>query len=209
MMDAIETVSLRQLRALVSIGDTASFTGAAEQLGMSQPSVSHLIRRLEAEVGQTLVVRGREVTLTRQGQALADIARRAILSIDGAVRESRDQSALKSGSVSVAVGHVSAATLLPRILVAFNQRHPNIELIVVDCVVEQIRNKLLSHEADVGLGAVVGSDDSRLSTELLWDGGVSLFMRDDHYLADREASTRRYWPSCPVSSSTPTRRPGW
>ncbi|MFQ6685034.1 LysR family transcriptional regulator, partial [Bordetella pertussis] len=63
---------------------------------MSQPSVSHLIRRLEAEVGQTLVVRGREVTLTRQGQALADIARRAILSIDGAVRESRDQSALKS-----------------------------------------------------------------------------------------------------------------
>ncbi|AOB26546.1 LysR family transcriptional regulator [Bordetella bronchiseptica] len=187
MMDTIESVSLRQLRALVSIGDTASFTGAAEQLGMSQPSVSHLIRRLEAEVGQTLVVRGREVTLTRQGQALADIARRAILSIDGAVRESRDQSALKSGSVSVAVGHVSAATLLPRILVAFNQRHPNIELIVVDCVVEQIRNKLLSHEADVGLGAVVGSDDSRLSTELLWDGGVSLFMRDDHYLADREA----------------------
>src|SRR5690606_22421942 len=162
MMDTIESVSLRQLRALVSIGDTASFTGAAEQLGMSQPSVSHLIRRLEAEVGQTLVVRGREVTLTRQGQALADIARRAILSIDGAVRESRDQSALKSGSVSVAVGHVSAATLLPRILVAFNQRHPNIELIVVDCVVEQIRNKLLSHEADVGLGAVVGSDDSRL-----------------------------------------------
>ncbi|KDB60711.1 transcriptional regulator, LysR domain protein, partial [Bordetella bronchiseptica A1-7] len=41
MMDAIESVSLRQLRALVSIGDTASFTGAAEQLGMSQPSVSH------------------------------------------------------------------------------------------------------------------------------------------------------------------------
>lgn len=60
-------VSLRQLRALIAVGQTASFTVAAEQLGLSQPSVSHLVRRLENELGQPLVVRGRDVRLTSQG----------------------------------------------------------------------------------------------------------------------------------------------
>ncbi len=45
MAEPIESVSLRQLRALVAIGETASFTAAGERLGLSQPSVSHLIRR--------------------------------------------------------------------------------------------------------------------------------------------------------------------
>src|SRR5690606_17807802 len=133
MEEFSDAISLRQLRALVCVGDTASFTGAADQLGMSQPSVSQLIRRLEAELGQSLVVRGREISLTPQGRALADIARRAILSIDNAVGESREQAALKRGSVSVAIGHVSAATLLPQILIAFNHRYPDLNLVIIDC----------------------------------------------------------------------------
>jgi DNA-binding transcriptional LysR family regulator len=191
MEEFVEAVSLRQLRALVSVADSASFTGAAEQLGMSQPSVSHLIRRLEAEVGQTLVVRGREISLTDQGQNIADVARRAILAIDAALRECRDNTSLKAGSVNVAVGHVSAATLLPQILHRFQKKHPEIELTVVDCMVEQIRAKLLSHEADIGLGAVTNVDDSKILIEKLWDCGVSLFMRDDHPLARRTSIDAR------------------
>lgn len=187
MQDPVDTVSLRQLRALVSVAETASFTGAAEQLGMSQPSISHLIRRLEAEVGQTLVVRGREIQLTAQGQSVADVARRAILSIDNVLRECRDLATLKAGSVSIAVGHVSAATLLPQILYRFQKKHPEVELTVMDCMAEQIRTKLLSQEADIGIGAVLVPEDSKILVETVWDSGVSLFMRDDHPLARRSS----------------------
>lgn len=208
MEDSVEAVSLRQLRALVSVADTASFTGAAEQLGMSQPSVSHLIRRLESEVGQTLVVRGREVCLTEQGRALADMARRAILAIDAALHECREKTLLKAGSVSVAVGHVSAATLLPQILDRFQKKYPNIELRVIDCMVEQIRSKLLSHEAEFGLGAVVAAEDSKILVETLWDSGVSLFMRDDHLLAGRDAIDARVLAELPCIQLNPN-APAW
>jgi DNA-binding transcriptional LysR family regulator len=208
MEETGEAVSLRQLRALVSVSDTASFTGAAEQLGMSQPSVSHLIRRLEAEVGQTLVVRGREICLTRQGQVIADVARRAILAIDSALRECRETTSLNAGSVNVAVGHVSAATLLPQILHRFQARHPNIELTVVDCMVEQIRGKLLSHEADIGLGAVTGTEDSKILIEKLWDSGVSLFMRDDHRLARHASVEARVLAELPCIQLNPN-APAW
>lgn len=207
-MDNVEEVSLRQLRALVAVGTTASFTGAAEMLGMSQPSVSHLIRRLETELGQALVVRGREISLTQQGQAVADIARRAILSVDNALKDCREQSSLKAGSVSVAVGHVSAAALLPRILMEFRARHPALELIVVDCVVEQIRAKLLSHEVDVGLGAVSGTDDSKMLVETLWEGNVALFVRDDHPLASRKAVDAKVLADLPCIQLNPN-APAW
>ncbi|CAB5512424.1 HTH-type transcriptional regulator GltC [Achromobacter anxifer] len=186
MENSAEAVSLRQLRALVSVADTASFTIAADQLGLSQPSISHLIRRLENEVGQALVIRGREVSLTAQGRALADMARRSIMTIDSALKECRDQSQLRTGSVSVAVGHVSAATLLPQILHAFHAQHPALEMQVVDCMVEQIKNKLVSHEADLGIGAMVEGGDTQIMLENLIDGSVHLFMRDDHPLAARK-----------------------
>lgn len=176
-------VSLRQLRALIAVGQTASFTVAAEQLGLSQPSVSHLVRRLENELGQSLVVRGRDVQLTSQGARIADVARRALLSIDTALHESKSQSALTSGSVSVAVGHISAAVFLPKILYRFKRMHPTIELIVTDCMAHEIKGKILSHEVDVGLGAIVSLHDSQITTEKVFDSRLALFARKDNSLA--------------------------
>lgn len=179
-------VSLRQLRALIAVGQTASFTVAAEQLGLSQPSVSHLIRRLEAELGQALVVRGRDVKLTPEGAHIADVARRALLSIDTALQESQDQAALKSGSVSVAVGHMTAAVLLPRVLNHFKRAHPTVELIITDCMAHEIKAKILSHEVDLGLGAVSSSRDSQIATETVFESRVALFVRTDSALTRTE-----------------------
>ncbi|ARP80763.1 LysR family transcriptional regulator [Bordetella genomosp. 8] len=203
MEDTSEPVSLRQLRALIAVGDSGSFTGAAEQLGMSQPSVSHLVRRLEAELGQTLVVRGRDACLTPQGRAIVDVARRAVLSIDGVLRECRDMTQLKAGSVNVAVGHVTAATLLPEILRRFHKKHPELEVTVVDCVVDHIRAKLLAHEADIGLGALIAPDDSKLVVENLWDCGMALFVRDDHPLARRASVDARILAELPCIQLNP------
>ena len=72
---------------------------------------------------------------------MVDAARRAILAIDSSIQECREHSDLKQGKVMVAVGHVTAATLLPHILLEFRQRHPQLDLIVVDCMVQQIRTR--------------------------------------------------------------------
>jgi DNA-binding transcriptional LysR family regulator len=185
--DMLASVSLRQLQALVSVGQTASFTVAAEQLGLSQPSVSHLIRRLEHQLGQPLVVRGRDVRLTSAGAHLADVARRSLLTIGTALIESRNQAALRSGSVSVAVGHISAAILLPLVLTRFKREHPNIELTITDCMAHEVKGKILSHEVDLGVAAVSSLHDSQITTEDIFDSRMALFMRQDSALAAMSA----------------------
>jgi DNA-binding transcriptional LysR family regulator len=62
--NANDDVSMQQLRALAAIADTGSFTLAAEALQLTQPAISHLVRRMEEQLGQPLVVRGRRIRLT-------------------------------------------------------------------------------------------------------------------------------------------------
>ncbi|MDB5799045.1 MAG: lysR family transcriptional regulator [Paucimonas sp.] len=187
MSELRENVSLQQLRTLVAVDECGSFTLAAERLGLSQPAVSHLVRRLENEVGQALVTRGRQVRLTRNGRALADTARRAILAIDSSLNECRSQTGLKTGSVVIATGHVTAASLLPAILAAFGQAHPGIATSVEDCTVERIKTRLLSQEADLGMGALDGIGDSELVTEARFAGALDVFVHAGHPLARRQS----------------------
>ena len=77
-----EEISLQQLRALAAVADTGSFTLAAEALQLTQPAISHLIKRMEHELGQPLVVRGRRIRLTNAGQMMVDTAVRALRLID-------------------------------------------------------------------------------------------------------------------------------
>jgi DNA-binding transcriptional LysR family regulator len=204
--EALAGVSLRQLRALVAVGQTASFTVAAEQLGLSQPSVSHLVRRLETQLGLTLVVRGRDVQLTAAGAHIADVARRSLLTIGTALLESRDQAALRSGSVTVAVGHMSAAILLPLVLARFKREHPTIELTITDCMAHEVKGKILSHEVDLGLAAVSSLRDSQIATEEVFNSDMELFVRHDSALArarEVEAAVLAEVPCIQLNPSAP------
>jgi DNA-binding transcriptional LysR family regulator len=49
--NATEEISLQQLRALAAVAETGSFTLAAEAMQLTQPAISHLIKRMEEELG--------------------------------------------------------------------------------------------------------------------------------------------------------------
>jgi DNA-binding transcriptional LysR family regulator len=79
-------VSLRQLRAFLAVALTRSYTGAAAELGVSQPAVTRLVASLEGELGVRLVERStRRVELTMVGRDFLDRVRPAVLGIDRAV----------------------------------------------------------------------------------------------------------------------------
>src|SRR5690348_17485163 len=78
---AAPDIELRHLRYFVALADAGSFTHAAEQLLIAQPTLSQQIRRLEELVGTRLLQRRREgLQLTRAGAVLLD-ASRAVLSL--------------------------------------------------------------------------------------------------------------------------------
>lgn len=180
-----EEISLQQLRALAAVADSGSFTLAAEALQLTQPAISHLIKRMEHELGQPLVVRGRRIRITNAGQMMVDTAVRALRLIDESVHACRSQSQLREGRVVLAVGHLTAAALLPPLLGRFSRQHPALATTLMDSTADQMISRILSQEADLGFGSDIGQKHSELATEPLFIERMALFVRDDHPLAQR------------------------
>ncbi|MBO0883765.1 MAG: LysR family transcriptional regulator, partial [Mycobacterium sp.] len=115
------------LRTFVVVAQTLSFTQAARQLGLSQPTVSQHVRRLEEQAGRQLLLRDtRAVTLTDNGEAMAGFAR-TILAANDAATSYFTGSAMR-GRLRFGAADDLALTQLPRILRDFRQLYPQINL---------------------------------------------------------------------------------
>ena len=115
------------LKTFVTVAETLSFTGAGQLLGLSQPTVSQHIRRLEAEAGRTLVVRDtREVRLTDNGDAMLGFARTILAAHDQA--SSYFTGSAMRGRLRFGSADDLALTQLPQILRDFRQLYPHINL---------------------------------------------------------------------------------
>lgn len=201
--NATEEVSLQQLRALAAVAETGSFTLAAETLQLTQPAISHLIKRMEEEIGQPLVVRGRRIQLTSAGQVMVETAVRALRLIDESVDACRSQSQLREGRVVLAVGHLTAGALLPPMLGRFSQKHPTLATTLLDSTAEQMISRLLSQEADLGFGSDIGQKHSELATEPLFTERMALFVREDHPLAQRVVVDAKHLEALPFIHVNP------
>lgn len=97
-------VELRHLRCLVAIADAGGFTGAAAELGVTQPSVSRALAALEDALGVRVLRRTRrEVVLTAAGERVLARARRVLAEVEDLAREAR------SGHGRLRLGHAWAA----------------------------------------------------------------------------------------------------
>lgn len=118
------------LRVFVLASRLGSFTAAADELGMTQPAVSHSIKRLETAIGERLLHRSRTgVRPTVVGEELLSSVAPAFEAIDRAVAAAAGHA--RDAAVSISVS-TSLATwwLLPR-LPEFKRQHPDVELRLV------------------------------------------------------------------------------
>jgi LysR family glycine cleavage system transcriptional activator len=119
--------SLNALRMFEAVARRASFTQAADELGVTQAAVSRQIKRLEEELGGALFVRHhRAIELTIEGNRLYDAVRRGFDEIGAAADEMQTSGDDETLSVSVSP-YFSSAWLTPR-LPSFFRLHPRINL---------------------------------------------------------------------------------
>ena len=110
-------LTLRQVRAFIAVAELAHFTRAGERLGLSQSSVSTLVRELEDNLGLRLFDRHtRMLRLTQAGAEVLPLARKALADLDRAFGSSQDLRSLGRGRVKVAAASLQAALLLPRVI---------------------------------------------------------------------------------------------
>jgi DNA-binding transcriptional LysR family regulator len=115
------------LRAFVAVKETGSFTRAARRLNLTQSAVSHQIRRLEEQVGRSLLYRTtRSVTLTQDGMDFLRHAEQILYSLDALNR--RFQSSPVSGVVRFGVPENFIGDRLPTLLCQFARTYPAVQL---------------------------------------------------------------------------------
>jgi DNA-binding transcriptional LysR family regulator len=122
-------VELRHLRSFVAVAEERHFGRAAERLHMAQPPLSQQIRRLEAELGATLLHRTtRSVELAPAGEVLLARAREILAAVDGAAEDARRAARGEFGRL--AVGFTGSATyaLLPQVAAALRSALPGVVL---------------------------------------------------------------------------------
>jgi len=120
--------TLRQLEIFLKVAEVGGIALAAEQLHLTQPSVSIQVRKLADAVGMPLYeVIGRRLKLTEAGRQVAGAAREILTTLDRLSGSLNDLKGLQAGTLRIAVDN-SAKYFLPQLLGPFCRRHPGVEV---------------------------------------------------------------------------------
>ncbi|MGN6728537.1 MAG: DNA-binding transcriptional regulator OxyR [Rhodanobacteraceae bacterium] len=180
-------MNLRDLRYLVALAEHRHFGRAATASHVSQPTLSTQIRKLEEELGVTLVERTpRRVLLTETGREIVARARDVLHEVEqirGIARRTRDPEA---GSVRLGIFPTLGPYLLPHVVPEVRKRFPKLELLLVEEKTGEVLRRLREGKLDAGVLALPIHDDT-LQSEFLFEEPFLLAAPKDHPLAQRSA----------------------
>jgi DNA-binding transcriptional LysR family regulator len=182
-------MEMTQLEFFLQVVAEGSFSKAAERVGRTQPAVSIAVRRLEEEVGAPLFDRSQKTpTLTEAGAVIQDYARRILSLRDqarGAVSELR---ALRRGLVRVGANESTSLYLLPQVILAFRDRHPEVKVEIYRHHSERLPREVLQGNVDFAVLAFEPEDRDLDSFCVLRDE-LALILNPAHPLSSREEVT--------------------
>ncbi|MEX1220926.1 MAG: LysR family transcriptional regulator [Idiomarina sp.] len=174
----MKQLSLDELRAFVSVIELQSYTAAGQLLGRSQPAISLQLRRLEEQLGASLLNRQRgRIQLTQAGQDVLDIARQ-LLGLNDQLLARFEQHAL-SGRVRLGIPSEFASKLLPQLLGQYTQSYPNVALEVTSALSKDLLAQRTTQKFDLVIALQEPTEKPAghvlKQEELVWVGRQSDF----------------------------------
>jgi DNA-binding transcriptional LysR family regulator len=170
MMGAMyESVTLDQLRALVTVVEQGNFSAAARKLRRVQSAVSTSMANLEQHLGVAIWDRSTKVAkLTPQGQAVLLVARRILAETDGLRELTASMAAGLEPRVLLCVDALFPLQALLDLCAAFSTEFPTVDLRIDTQVMLAVTDRVLSGSATLGvvspLGLVAGVERQRLAS---------------------------------------------
>lgn len=189
-LDLLGNLSFRRLAHFVAVAETGTFSRAAERLFMSQSAVSDSVTELERLLGAQLLIRtrGRGISLTSTGVTVLATARTLL-------NEATELNHLAHGRDGELVGPLSigcfvtlAPTVLPGLLIDYEQRHPKVTLDFSEGAQDALEHRLMTGELDVAI-----MYDLDLTTDLdrvvLYESSAYALFGSDNPLAGQSSVT--------------------
>ncbi len=176
------------LQFFLSVQNSLSFSKAAEELYVSQSTLSKNIRSLEEELGVELFERTtRKVRLTKAGGELVPFARQMVdtyKEMNGVLKQYRKTEKNVIRLVTFPVMHLYGLSTL---LAEYQKQHPNIRLIISEADMNLTMKKLILNDVDIALVRDVGLEDiSNYQIHHMFDDEIVLICDEKHAFAGRD-----------------------
>lgn len=150
-------MNLKQLEAFVYVAEGRSFSKAAKELYLTQPTVSAHISSLEKELNVRLFVRNtKEVNLSDDGRKLYEYAKEMV-ELENKIAEyfGAGEDGEESTGITIAASTVPSQYLLPKVLMRFNEKYPKEQLKLIETDSSKVVTQIIDHAADVGFTGTV------------------------------------------------------
>jgi DNA-binding transcriptional LysR family regulator len=154
-------MDVRDLQVFLSVAKHLNYTRAAEEINLSQPSVSVRMRQLERDLGSKLFEQlGKKIALTEAGHLLVPYAIRIIAAMSDARDAINELKGLERGLLRIGASTTPGMYLIPQTLAHFKRRYPKIEVHLAVKDTRQIEDGVIRNEFDFGFvgGHLAGNE---------------------------------------------------
>ena len=154
-------MDVRDLQVFLSVAKHLNYTRAAEEVNLSQPSVSVRMRQLERDLGSKLFEQlGKKVALTEAGQLLIPYATRVIAILEDVRHAVGELKGLERGSLRIGASTTPGMYLVPQTIAHFKHRYPRVEVHLAVRDTRQIEEGVIQNEFDFGfVGGHLAGDE--------------------------------------------------
>lgn len=152
---------LKQLRAFCYAAQSSSISKAAEQMYLSQPAISLLIKDLERDLDSPMFHRhGPRISLTEQGKVLLDLTLPLVEGLESLPDTFNERcNNLVSGSLHIAAGESAILYILPELIRDFRDNYPGIQIKLRNVTVRESMDMLRIGTADFAVGSILEVPD--------------------------------------------------
>ncbi len=179
-------MELRQLEYFITVSRLKNLTRAAEQVYVTQPTITMAIQKLEEELGVSLFDRSKKnFSLTAEGEIFLQRVDATLQGLKDAVAEIQDYVNLQKGTIKLGLPPMLGTYFLPPILIDFQKRFPAIEIATVEAG-GSMRTRELVKAGEIDVGIVVISEcEPQLDTIPLAKGEIAVCLAKEHPLSRR------------------------
>lgn len=183
-------MNINHLRLFYAVAKAQSFSKAAEDIFVSQPSISVQVKNLEQELGVKLYRQvGRKIVLTDIGITVYQYAKKVFQLVDELDVYIQDYKGLNKGRLLVGASTTPGIYILPKILGQFKKAFSSIEIILDIGNSQEIENKILTNQLEIALVGGDTSDNPNLEVKTITHDDLVVVVSIDHELAKSNTVT--------------------
>lgn len=167
-------MNLKQIKYVITLADIGSFSEAAELLGISQPSLSQYIKKIETELGTELFERASgKVRLTDAGNVYLKTGKQMLRLQQNMENKLKDISEYKEGTILIGASPFRSITIMPPVTKKFQEKYPDIKLVIEELATKELQEAAERNEFDLCL-TTLPVDESKLMYDVILEEEVGI-----------------------------------